>query len=265
MKKVAIAILSLTALASCKEGGSNTAFEPKTFMDSVSYSIGADMGLNVRKGTSDGMDSINVDALMAGVRNGIDSSSVFTEEQKKDIMRDFKLKMNDALTSNAKKEHDEFLKSVSEKEGIVTLPSGLMYKVISEGAGSKPDANDTVVVNYVGKYSDGTTFDSNEGRGEARFPTGGVVAGLKEGLPLMSIGSKYEFYMPFSLGYGERGIPSQQGFQGIPPFSPLVFEMELLDIVEVSDAVHAAKMEALQKQRQQQMEMQQQLQQQQQR
>ena len=272
MKKIAIAILGLTALASCNKEVSNTLAQPQNFMDSVSYSIGYNFGEGYKKEMGDKMDSLNLDAMILGLRNGVDSTGLFTPEQMGDIMRDFKLKLNEAMEAQAKKEneilskeHDAFMEEVSKRDSIVTLPSGLMYKIISEGPGSKPDANDTTVVNYVGKFSDGEIFDANKPGEAARFVPLGLVPGLIEGLPLMSIGSKYEFYIPQNLGYGERGIPKSQGFKGIAPFSPIVFEIELLDVVSVSEEVHEVKMKELQARRMQMMQqqqMQQQLQQQ---
>ncbi|MEM7080455.1 MAG: FKBP-type peptidyl-prolyl cis-trans isomerase [Pseudomonadota bacterium] len=121
---------------------------------------------------------------------------------------------------------DAYRAEYAAKEGVVTLPSGLLYEVINEGSGPKPTANDTVTTHYAGTLIDGTQFDSSIDRGQpASFPVGGVIAGWTEALQLMGVGSKWRLVIPPDLGYGERGSPPR-----IPPHSTLVFEVELLDI-----------------------------------
>jgi FKBP-type peptidyl-prolyl cis-trans isomerase FklB len=120
-----------------------------------------------------------------------------------------------------------FLEENKSKEGVITLPSGLQYKVISEGKGPHPTAEDVVKVEYVGTTIDGKEFDSTTGQGKpAEFSLSGVIPGWTEGIQLMSVGSKYTFYIPYELAYGEQG---RQG--SIPPFATLIFEVTLLDIV----------------------------------
>ena len=114
----------------------------------------------------------------------------------------------------------------AQKDGVVTLPSGLQYKVLNEGNGKKPKATDTVKCHYEGMLIDGTLFDSSIQRGEpAEFPLNGVIAGWTEGLQLMQEGAKYRFFIPYTLGYGEHGAG-----QSIPPFSALVFDVELIEV-----------------------------------
>jgi len=120
----------------------------------------------------------------------------------------------------------EFLAENSKKPGIVITPSGLQYEVITEASGPKPDATDTVRVHYRGTLTDGTVFDSSYDRGNPiEFPLNGVIPGWTEGVQLMSVGSKYKFYIPQELGYGPGGAGP------IPPYSVLIFEVELLDIL----------------------------------
>ena len=108
----------------------------------------------------------------------------------------------------------------------MTLPSGLQYKVLKEGNGKKPKATDTVKCHYEGMLIDGTLFDSSIQRGEpATFPLNGVIAGWTEGLQLMKEGAKYRFFIPYNLAYGEHGAGQQ-----IPPFSALVFDVELISV-----------------------------------
>ena len=127
----------------------------------------------------------------------------------------------------AKVDGEKYLAENAQKEGVVTLPSGLQYKVLREGNGKKPKATDQVKCHYEGMLVDGTMFDSSVQRGEpATFPLNGVIAGWTEGLQLMQEGAKYRFFIPYQLGYGERGAGSS-----IPPFATLVFDVELIEVV----------------------------------
>jgi FKBP-type peptidyl-prolyl cis-trans isomerase len=128
-----------------------------------------------------------------------------------------------------RKEADAFLAANKAKDGIKTLPDGLEYKVVKEGTGPKPTANDTVTVNYRGTLTNGTEFDSSYKRGQpATFSVGGVIHGWTEALQLMPVGSKWELYIPPDLAYGDNPPPGS----GIAPGSALVFEVELLSIAE---------------------------------
>ncbi len=121
---------------------------------------------------------------------------------------------------------DAFLAANKSKEGVVTLPSGLQYKIITQGTGPKPSATDTVVCNYRGTRLDGTEFDSSYKRGQpATFPLNQVIKGWTEGVALMPVGSKYEFYIPAGLAYGARGAGGDIG-----PNSTLIFDVELISI-----------------------------------
>jgi len=131
------------------------------------------------------------------------------------------------INLNIKAEGEKFLAENAKREGVKTTASGLQYEVITEGEGEKPSATSTVKVNYKGTLINGTVFDSSYDRGEPiEFPLNGVIAGWTEGLQLMSVGSKYKLYIPYQLAYGERG-----GGEMIKPYSALIFEVELLDII----------------------------------
>ena len=130
-----------------------------------------------------------------------------------------------------KKEGEEFLTVNKNKQGVVTLPSGLQYKILSQGTGPKPSASDSVVCNYRGTLINGTEFDRSYKRGQpATFPVGGVIKGWTEALPLMPVGSKWQLFIPSQLAYGERS-PSPE----IGPDATLFFEVELLSIQNKSD------------------------------
>lgn len=120
----------------------------------------------------------------------------------------------------------EYLAQNAKKEGVVTTPSGLQYRVITQGIGAKPEARAEVEVHYEGRLTDGTVFDSSYARGEAiSFLLAQVIAGWAEGVQLMPVGSKYELTIPYELAYGPQGIPGV-----IPPHSTLIFDVELLKI-----------------------------------
>ena len=126
-----------------------------------------------------------------------------------------------------KKENTDWLAANAKKEGVVTLPSGLQYKVLTAGTGEVATKDDNVTVRYEGKTIDGNVFDSSYKRGEsATFPLNGVIAGWTEGVQLMSEGAKYRFFIPYQLAYGERGAGA-----AIPPFAALVFDVELIKVL----------------------------------
>jgi FKBP-type peptidyl-prolyl cis-trans isomerase FklB len=128
-------------------------------------------------------------------------------------------KVNEPL----KLKNQAFLDANNKKDGVITLPSGLQYKVEKEGTGIKPVAGDTVIVNYVGTNINGEKFDGNE---SVKFPLSNLIKGWTEGIQLMSSGAKYAFYIPYDLAYGEQGRPPQ-----IEPYATLVFDIELLDVL----------------------------------
>ncbi len=140
-------------------------------------------------------------------------------------------RMHEAGEKN-KKEGEAFLAGNKKKEGVVTLPSGLQYKIIKDGSGAKPKPTDTVSVNYRGALIDGTEFDSSYKRGEpASFKVTGVIPGWTEALQLMKAGSKWQLFIPSNLAYGERGTG-----RDIAPNATLIFDVELLSIQENAKA-----------------------------
>ena len=127
----------------------------------------------------------------------------------------------------AREAGEHYLAENAKKEGVVVLPSGLQYQVLTATEGRKPAATDNVKCHYEGRLTDGTVFDSSYRRGEpATFPLNGVIAGWTEGLQLMSEGSKFRFFIPYHLAYGERGAGAS-----IPPYAALIFDVELLEVV----------------------------------
>jgi FKBP-type peptidyl-prolyl cis-trans isomerase len=204
----------------------------KTQKDKLSYSIGLDMGRTL-KGQSMEVDP---NLVARGLQDAISNKKpLMTEEEIQAVMMEAQ-KEKRALTATESralgeknlKEGAAFLAENKKKEGVVTLPSGLQYKVITEGKGKKPKATDTVTTHYRGTLIDGTEFDSSIKRGQpASFPLKGVIPGWTEALQLMPVGSKWQLFVPPDLAYGPRGTGKQIG-----PNATLIFEVELLSIQE---------------------------------
>jgi FKBP-type peptidyl-prolyl cis-trans isomerase FklB len=229
--KYAVIVVSIAlglVLSACQ--GTQHKAELKTLQDSVSYSIGMDIGKNLKTQMID----VNPDALAQALKDvNSDGKTALTEEQARSAMMAFQSQMMakhgekmKAAGEKNKKEGELFLAENKKKQGIVTLPDGVQYKVLTMGSGKKPKAKDNVMVNYRGLLIDGTEFDSSFKRGEpAAFPVGGVIKGLSEAIQLMPIGSKWQIFIPSELAYGEQGAGAQ-----ITPNAALIFEIELLGI-----------------------------------
>ena len=193
-------------------------------MDKISYALGLSMGQNLM---SSGVESLNYQDLAAGIED------VLTKQQPKisyqeaqQVLNQFFQELEAKVAGAAKAEGEKFLAENAKREGVKVTPSGLQYEILEPSLGQKPKATDTVRVHYEGTLIDGTVFDSSYRRGESiTFPLNGVIAGWTEGLQLMSIGSKYKFFIPYELAYGERGAG-----QSIPPYAALIFTVELLGI-----------------------------------
>ncbi len=224
--------LAMTILSACSQGQKGRV-QLKNEMDSVSYSIGADIGANFKRSK---LDSVNIDAISMGLRDGLDSATILDEAAMRASIEGFMAKTRAAQQAEERAagevniaKGEAFLAENSKKQGVITTPSGLQYEVVTMGTGAKPVATDNVKVHYVGTLIDGTEFDSSVGRGEpAEFPVGQVIPGWVEGIQLMPVGSKFNFYIPSELAYGAGGAPGGT----IPPNSTLIFEVELLDIVK---------------------------------
>ncbi|MBN8715893.1 MAG: FKBP-type peptidyl-prolyl cis-trans isomerase [Xanthomonadales bacterium] len=202
-----------------------------TEKEQVSYAIGMAMG----KRLSEIKDEVNTDTVVKALRTQMSGGkALITEAQAQQIMQGFGqrmqakqiAKMMEEAKANLEK-GEKFLAENAKKPGVITTASGLQYQVITEGKGPKPAANDGVKVNYKGSLLDGTEFDSSYKRGEpAVLPLQGVIPGWAEGLQLMPVGSKYKFWIPAKLAYGEQAPPM------IGPNQVLEFEVELLEIVK---------------------------------
>ncbi|HZD30362.1 MAG TPA: FKBP-type peptidyl-prolyl cis-trans isomerase [Candidatus Angelobacter sp.] len=202
----------------------------KTDKEKLSYAIGMNIGGSMKK---DGLD-VDPAILSRGVKDALTGGKpAMTEAEARTVIAAFREQMMKKQQSEAAKVGDAnkqageaFLALNKTKEGVVTLPSGLQYKVIKQGEGPKPVASDTVVTNYRGTLIDGAEFDSSYKRGEpATFPVGQVIKGWTEALQLMPVGSKWQLFVPSNLAYGERSPGPEIG-----PNSTLIFDIELLSI-----------------------------------
>ncbi|MFH1194173.1 MAG: FKBP-type peptidyl-prolyl cis-trans isomerase [bacterium] len=200
-----------------------------TLEQKVSYSIGQDIGTNFKM---QGIDIIT-DILSQGVKDAMADTSLLTEDEMNAVLNEFQQIVAQKQEAKRKveaeiniKEGDDFFAQNKTKEGVVTLPSGLQYKVITKAEGPKPADTSKVTVHYRGYFIDGKEFDSSIKRNQpATFPVKGVIKGWTEALMLMSVGEKWELYIPYQLAYGEFGKQPV-----IPPAKALLFEVELISI-----------------------------------
>ena len=207
----------------------NAAGKPESLEDRASYSIGLNLGRSLK--TND--IKANTELIIKGLRDGLAGQQLLTDQEMQSTMQEFQQQVQAQQEAKQKEigeknkmEGEAFLTKNKARQGVKTTASGLQYEVLTEGTGAQPKATDTVTVNYKGTLMDGTTFDSSYDRGQpATFVLNQVIPGWTEGVQLMKVGSKYKFYIPASLGYGERGAGGVIG-----PNAPLVFEVELLSI-----------------------------------
>lgn len=200
-------------------------------MDKLSYALGLGIG---RQLAQMGAEQLSIDDFAQAIKDVVAGGQLKLDEAEAQvIVQEFFQKQEEKqraaaaeMGKKAKEEGEKYLAENAKKEGVVTLPSGLQYLVIKEGNGKRPKATDKVKCHYEGMLVDGTLFDSSVQRGEpATFPLNQVIAGWTEGLQLMTEGSKYRFFIPYTLGYGERGAGAS-----IPPFAALVLDVELIEV-----------------------------------
>ena len=196
-----------------------------TELDKVSYSLGLSIASNL---ISSGVKTINVEAFTAALSSAFAGiMPEITPNEANQILQDYFENLQNEQGKAAKEAGEKFLAENKKQEGVVTLPSGLQYKILQAGNGSKPKASDSVKCHYEGKLINGQIFDSSIRRGEpAVFPVSGVIAGWVEALQLMPVGSKWQLYIPSELAYGKHGAG-----QSIGPNETLIFDVELLEIV----------------------------------
>jgi FKBP-type peptidyl-prolyl cis-trans isomerase FklB len=213
---VAACVIAQETLPGGEAAPDPLATAPPTDARHYSYAIGRDIGASFR---DDGME-LDVDSLAAGLRDALAGAKPKYDEELCGVaIRRMYLARNDKL----RERNAEFLVKHAKEEGVQRLPSGLQYKVLKTGDGASPKPTDTVQVHYVGKFIDGETFDQS-GEEPAEFQVDGVIPGWTEALQKMKVGDAWQLVVPAELAYGE------QGDEVIPPFSTLVFEIELVGI-----------------------------------
>lgn len=245
MKKlflIAIAIMCTTpfyAQKTKKEKKKSSKVEivsPKTANETISYALGANIADGLKQNSEQQGIIIDWDWLIKGLQETAKGANQFDEGKMKEAFE----KLDSILRENQKlkaQNQKDFLENNKKKDGIVTTPSGLQYEVITMGNGLKPTAEDSVKVQYEGTTIDGKVFDSSYKRGEpVTFLLKDVIRGWTEGLQLMPVGSKFKFYIPSELAYGEGGAGNM-----IEPFATLIFVVELLEVIpQKSNAAYDA-------------------------
>ena len=200
-------------------------------MDKLSYALGIGIGTQLR---GMGATNLNIDDFAQAIKDAIAGKKLKVDNKEaQTLVNNFFAEQQarkEAAAAEAgraaKAVGEDFLAENAKKDNIVVLPSGLQYEVIREGNGKKPSATSKVKCHYEGTLIDGTKFDSSYDRGEpATFGLNQVIAGWTEGLQLMSEGAKYRFFIPYNLGYGERGAGAS-----ITPYAALVFDVELIEV-----------------------------------
>jgi FKBP-type peptidyl-prolyl cis-trans isomerase FklB len=228
MKIQLILLVGLTLLTLPAATGDTPEF--KTSKEKFSYALGMEIGSGFRKQALD----LDPQTLSKGIADAFSGAkTLLTEDEMRDVLKsaqkEFQEKQAALRAEKAmatQKEGDAFLAGNKTREGVITLPDGLQYRILKAGTGKKPDADDTVTCNYRGTFIDGTEFDSSaKHSGPATFSMKGVIKGWAEALQLMPVGSTWRLYVPPQLAYGERGAGNV-----IPPNSTLIFDIELLSV-----------------------------------
>ena len=193
-------------------------------MEKLSYAFGLIIGNNLKGMNIEGLITGEFTRAVEQVLNG--DKLEMTEVQAQGLVQEFLREQQEAAGKAAREAGENFLAENAKREGVKVTETGLQYEVLTPALGIKPTPTDTVTCHYEGRLIDGTVFDSSYRRGEpASFPLQGVIRGWTEGLQLMSIGSKFRFFIPFDLAYGAQGAGGS-----IPPYAALIFDVELIGI-----------------------------------
>lgn len=194
-------------------------------MDKFSYGLGMGIGQNL---LSMNVKEISIDDFVKGIKDVLaGEKTALTHAEAQQVVSEKFRKLAEEAYAKVKEEGEAFLATNKSKEGVVTLPSGLQYQVITEGTGKKPAATDRVQCHYEGTLIDGTVFDSSIRRGEpAVFGVNQVIKGWVEALQLMQEGAKWRLFIPQDMAYGANGAGEM-----IPPYSALIFEVELIKVL----------------------------------
>lgn len=228
----ASALVLSVGVAGCQNSGIKGDTKLANNNDSVSYALGVLIGENNKQQMKDapGVDQLNKEIIIAAFQKAFLGDSVqIKADNANGMIQAYFTEIAKVEADKNIKAGEEFLAANASKSGVVTLPSGLQYEILTAGTGPKPTAADQVKCHYHGTTIDGKVFDSSVERGEpAVFPVGNVIPGWTEALQLMPVGSKWKLFIPAALAYGERGAGAD-----IKPNSTLIFEVELLEIVKM--------------------------------
>jgi FKBP-type peptidyl-prolyl cis-trans isomerase len=228
LRNLLVLAVLVTFIGACSKGPNMSgSAKIKSELDTVSYALGADVAKSLQD--RNGVEELNYSAFVKGMQEVFEGEEVMLDDtQRRDKIRGYLQKLSQQRNEKNLKEGQEFLAENKEKEGVKTTESGLQYKVIEEGSGATPDANDTVRVHYEGKTIDGETFENSRDQGEpVEFPVNRVISGWTEGLQLMKEGGHYKFFIPTELGYGTRVRPGGK----IEPNEALIFDVELIEVI----------------------------------
>jgi len=228
LKYAVMALILSASITSCNDNAGDAGNEAISLDDEnskVSYSLGVSIAKNLKQQK---FDSINVDALTAAIKDSYGSADLKIDEtQANEILNNYLQSKTQNKTTRNLEAGRKFLEANKTKEGVVTLASGLQYKVITEGDGEQPGPTDKVTTHYHGMLIDGQVFDSSIDRGQpASFPVNGVIAGWIEALQLMKVGAKWKLFIPTELAYGANPRPGGL----IEPNMALIFDIELISI-----------------------------------
>ncbi len=223
MAGLAVALSLLAVSANAQDA------PPQTQNDRLSYAIGVQVAAGIK---NQGID-VSPEMVVKGLRDALTGAKLLLTDDEmgaaiEALQTEMKLKQEAVLTALLERNKlagDTFLAENAKKEGVVSMPSGLQYKILTAAEGRKATETDTVVCHYRGTLLNGTEFDSSYGAAPATFPVKDVIAGFREAVQLMPVGSKWQFFIPSNLAYGERGAGGV-----IEPNATLIFEIELISI-----------------------------------
>lgn len=223
------AVLIMAGSVNAQQGGEDGGPMLTNRADSVAYAFGASVARDLKR---TGLEAVNTRVLAQAIADIFaGKESPLEEVEERELIRQTIAAAQEQMYSRKRDEAHAFMETNKARPEVTTTASGLQYEVIREGDGDKPSLTDTVTVHYKGQLPDGLVFDSSYDRGApATFPLGRVIEGWQEGLQLMPVGAQYRIYVPYELGYGEQGAG-----QDIPPFSPLIFEVELVAVQPAAD------------------------------
>ncbi len=219
-----VLVLSLVLLCGSVSAQKNKKMKFKTEMDSVSYSLGVNVGNQLK---NQGVEGLNAEAFAAALQDVMADKKQISDEEANQILNAYFTKQKELAGQKTKKAGEDFLAKNAKRKEVTTLPSGLQYEVMTMGEGEKPGPTSKVTTHYHGTLIDGTVFDSSVDRGQpASFGVNQVIKGWTEALQLMPVGSKWKLFIPYDLAYGANPRPGG----AIKPYDALIFEVELISI-----------------------------------